>query len=80
MPLHAACARSHRRARSEAGRRTRQAGLTRREPSLAVHDDGVIVTLEAMPVEGREVTVVHYGERNEPIVSRSEHAAHTSAS
>jgi len=29
----------------------------------------VISTLETMPVEGREVTVVHYGERNEPIVS-----------
>jgi len=32
----------------------------------------VIVTLDAMPVEGRDVTVVHYGERNEPIVSRLE--------
>ena len=32
----------------------------------------VIDTLDAMPVEGRNVTVVHYGERNEPIVSRLE--------
>jgi uroporphyrinogen-III synthase len=32
----------------------------------------VIVTLDAMPVEGRDVTVVHYGERNEPIVSSLE--------
>jgi uroporphyrinogen-III synthase len=32
----------------------------------------VILTLETMPAEGREVTVVHYGERNEPIVSNLE--------
>jgi uroporphyrinogen-III synthase len=32
----------------------------------------VIDTLATMPVEGREVTVVHYGERNEPLVSHLE--------
>jgi uroporphyrinogen-III synthase len=29
----------------------------------------VIATLEAMPVSGREATIVHYGERSDPIVA-----------
>lgn len=29
----------------------------------------VLITLETMPIAGREVTVVHYGERSEPIMS-----------
>lgn len=32
----------------------------------------VIATLQVMPVESREVTVVHYGERSEPITSHLE--------
>lgn len=51
------------------GRRGVSAARTVPEPFTTTD---VIVTLEAMPVEGREVTVVHYGERNEPIVSHLE--------
>ena len=29
----------------------------------------MLAALDALPVAGREATVVHYGERNEPIVS-----------
>ena len=32
----------------------------------------VVAAIAGMPVEGRDVTVVHYGERNEPIVSHLE--------
>jgi len=51
------------------GRRGVSASRTVLEPFTTTD---VIVTLEAMPVEGREVTVVHYGERNEPIVAHLE--------
>ena len=44
--------------------------------AIGVHDPfttaDVITTLETLPVTGRDATIVHYGERNDPIVAHLE--------
>ena len=57
-------------ARTEADRRAgaaRRRGLAQRREPFTTAD--VVDALETIPVDGREATVVHYGERNEPLVA-----------